>query len=100
MSVLVVGLSHKSAPVALLERAAVTGDARSKLLHDVHSSEYVAGTFVGSTCNRVEGYADVAKFHGGVSVISELRGRHAGNGPAQPPKPPDLHSCETVAHPL
>ncbi len=27
MSLLVVGLSHKSAPVALLERAAVTGDA-------------------------------------------------------------------------
>ncbi len=78
MSVLVVGLSHKSAPVALLERAAVTGDAVSKLLHDVHSSAYVAGTFVVSTCNRVEVYADVEKFHGGVSAISELLARHAG----------------------
>jgi glutamyl-tRNA reductase len=77
MSVLVVGLSHKSAPVALLERAAVSGDAVSKLLHDVYSSEYVAGTFVVSTCNRVEVYADVEKFHGGVSVISELLARHA-----------------------
>jgi glutamyl-tRNA reductase len=78
MSLLVVGLSHKSAPVALLERAAVTGDAFSKLLHDVHSSPYVDGTFVVSTCNRVEVYADVEKFHGGVSVISELLARHAG----------------------
>ncbi len=78
MSVLVVGLSHKSAPVALLERATVTGDAVGKLLHDVHSTEYAAGAFVVSTCNRVEVYADVAKFHGGVSAISELLARHAG----------------------
>ena len=34
MSVLVVGLSHRSAPVAVLERAAVTGDALGKLLRD------------------------------------------------------------------
>ena len=32
MSVLVVGLSHRSAPVALLERAALAGDAPAKLL--------------------------------------------------------------------
>ena len=35
MSVLVVGLSHKSAPVAVLERAAVSGDTVTKLLRDV-----------------------------------------------------------------
>lgn len=78
MSALVVGLSHKTAPVALLERAALTGDAAGKLLHDVHSSQYVMGTFVVSTCNRVEVYADVDKFHGGVSAISELLARHTG----------------------
>lgn len=78
MSVLVVGLSHKTTPVALLERAAVTGDALCKLLHDVQSSQYVTGTFVVSTCNRIEVYADVEKFHGGVSAISELLARHSG----------------------
>jgi glutamyl-tRNA reductase len=31
-----------------------------------------------STCNRVEVYAEVEKFHGGVSVICELLARHAG----------------------
>jgi len=100
MSVLVVGLSHKSAPVALLERAAVTGDARSKLLHDVHSSEYVAGTFVVSTCNRVEVYADVAKFHGGVSVISELLARHAGIDLAQLTRHLYVHYEERAVHHL
>jgi glutamyl-tRNA reductase len=78
MSVLVVGMSHRSAPVTVLERAAVAGDELAKLLRDVFCSEHVAGTFVVSTCNRVEVYADVEKFHAGVSVITELLARHAG----------------------
>jgi len=78
MSVLVVGMSHRSAPVTVLERAAVAGDELSKLLHDVFEAEYVAGTFVVSTCNRVEVYAEVDKFHAGVAAICELLARHAG----------------------
>ena len=78
MSVLVVGLSHKSAPVAILERAALTGDGLGKLLGDVFHASDVAGSFVVSTCNRVEVYAEVDKFHGSVSAISDLLARHAG----------------------
>jgi glutamyl-tRNA reductase len=78
MSVLVVGLSHKSAPVATLERAAVTGDTLVKLLRDVHGAGDVSGSLVISTCNRVEVYAEVDKFHGGVSAICELLARHSG----------------------
>jgi glutamyl-tRNA reductase len=78
MSVLVVGLSHRSAPVAVLERAAVSGDALGKLLRDVFHAEHVAGTFTVSTCNRVEIYAEVDKFHAGVSVICEMLARHSG----------------------
>ncbi len=77
MSVLAVGLSHKSASVATLERAALTGDALGKLLRDVCHAEDVAGSVVVSTCNRVEVYAEVAKFHTGVAGICELLARHA-----------------------
>jgi glutamyl-tRNA reductase len=38
----------------------------------------VAGVFVISTCNRAEIYAEVDKFHGGVSVICDLLARHSG----------------------
>jgi glutamyl-tRNA reductase len=38
----------------------------------------VAGVFVISTCNRAEIYAEVDKFHGGVSVVCELLARHSG----------------------
>jgi glutamyl-tRNA reductase len=78
MSVLVVGLSHRSAPVAMLERAAITGDDLVKLLHEVHDGVHVGEAAIVSTCNRVEVYAVVDKFHGGVSAVSELLSRHSG----------------------
>jgi glutamyl-tRNA reductase len=78
MSILAVGLSHRSAPVTVLERAVVSGDSLDKLLHDVYSAECVAGAFLVSTCNRVEVYAEVGKFHAGVSAICELLARHSG----------------------
>ena len=78
MSVLVVGLSHKSAPVAVLERAAVGGDTLAKLLVDLARAEPVAEAFVLATCNRLEVYADVDRFHAGVTAVCELIARHGG----------------------
>ncbi|MGB6454128.1 MAG: glutamyl-tRNA reductase [Streptosporangiaceae bacterium] len=77
MSVLVVGLSHKGAPLATLERVALTGDPLEKLLHDVARADDVAGALALSTCNRVEIYAEVDKFHGAVADICELLSRHS-----------------------
>jgi len=77
MSVLVVGLSHKGAPLATLERVALSGDALDKLLHDVARADDVAGALVLSTCNRVEIYAEVGKFHGAMAAICELLSRHS-----------------------
>jgi glutamyl-tRNA reductase len=78
MSVLVVGLSHKSAQVKMLESAAVRGDPLAKLLSDLVCAEPVAEVFVVSTCNRLEVYADVDRFHAGVAAICELLARHCG----------------------
>jgi glutamyl-tRNA reductase len=78
VNVLAVGLSHRSAPVAMLERAVLADEALVKLLHDVFRAEDVAAAAVVSTCNRVEVYAEVDRFHGGVAAISELLARHSG----------------------
>jgi glutamyl-tRNA reductase len=78
VSVLVVGMSHKSAPVPVLERAALSADALPKLLRDLFHTGDVAGTFVISTCNRVEIYADVNRFHGSVAAVCELLSRYSG----------------------
>jgi glutamyl-tRNA reductase len=78
VTLLVVGLSHASAPVTTLERAVVSGDAQAKLLHDVYSCPGINGALVLSTCNRVEIYADVLSFHGGLAAICELLSLHSG----------------------
>ncbi|MGW2213572.1 glutamyl-tRNA reductase [Nonomuraea sp. NPDC001684] len=78
MSVLAIGLSHRTAPVALLERVSVTGDALVKLLHDVQQDTSVAEAMVISTCNRVEIYVTVDRFHAAVTSISGLLAVHSG----------------------
>ncbi|MFJ3903118.1 glutamyl-tRNA reductase [Streptomyces sp. NPDC090025] len=80
MSLLVVGLSHRSAPVSVLERAALSADARGKLLHDTLAAEPATEGAVLATCNRIELYADVDKFHAGVAELSTLLAQHSGVG--------------------
>ncbi|HEX2309341.1 MAG TPA: glutamyl-tRNA reductase, partial [Vicinamibacterales bacterium] len=53
-----------------------SADAVEKLLADVHSAEHICEAVAVVTCNRVELYADVAAFHGGVDEISSLLARH------------------------
>jgi glutamyl-tRNA reductase len=63
VSVLVVGISHRSAPVSLLERVTVgLGDAPD-VLEGLRSSGPVGEAVVLATCNRVEVYADTEGFH-------------------------------------
>ena len=71
MSLLVVGLSHRSAPVDLLERTALADDGVPKLLADISGGDHVDEALVLATCNRLEVYADVRKFHGGVQELTE-----------------------------
>ncbi|MDR6981159.1 glutamyl-tRNA reductase [Streptomyces sp. 3330] len=80
MSLLVVGLSHRSAPVSVLERASLSTDAQFKLLQDTVAAEPAAEAAVLATCNRIELYADVDKFHAGVAELSTLLAQHSGVG--------------------
>lgn len=80
MNVLVIGLSHRTAPVSLLERVSLSGEGLTKLLVDAAASEHIAEVAVLSTCNRVELYAVVEKFHGGLADLSEVLCRHTAIG--------------------
>ena len=77
MSVLVVGVSHRTAPVALLEKVTVglhdTGAVASQL-----RAGAVTEAVVLATCNRVEVYADTDGFHAGVDAVSDLLARGSG----------------------
>ncbi len=78
MSVLVVGISHNSAPVALLEQVALDDDGVQKLIADAAGCEHVVEATVISTCNRVEIYTEVDRFHGSVEELSRLLVDQAG----------------------
>ncbi len=78
MSVLVVGISHNSAPVHLLEKVALDRDGVHKLVHDAAACEHVSEATVIATCNRLEIYADVDRFHGSVEEVSRLFVDRAG----------------------
>jgi glutamyl-tRNA reductase len=78
MSLLVVGLSHRSAPVEVLERAAVVADEVPKLLDELLRGPHVSEVMLLTTCNRIEIYAVVDAFHGGLAEVSAVLGRHAG----------------------
>jgi glutamyl-tRNA reductase len=72
MSVLVVGISHKTAPVSVLEQLALDADGVDKLVHEVAGCEHVLGATALTTCNRIEIYAEVDRFHGSVEGVSRL----------------------------
>ena len=78
MTVLVVGLSHRSAPVQVLERAAVGADEVPKLLDELLRGPHVSEAVLLSTCNRIEVYAVVDAFHGGLADVSAVLARHTG----------------------
>ena len=72
MSVLVVGVSHRTAPVSVLEQLALDQGGVQKLIHQVAESEHVLEATALATCNRIEIYAEVDRFHGSVEVVSRL----------------------------
>jgi glutamyl-tRNA reductase len=69
VSVVVVGLSHRTVPLELLERMAV-GDARlPKALSDLAARHFVSEAVILSTCHRIEVYVVAERFHGGVQDV-------------------------------
>jgi len=63
VSVVVIGLNHRTVPLDLLERLTIDDSRLPKALHDVVSRDHVSEAVVLSTCNRTEVYAVAEKFH-------------------------------------
>jgi glutamyl-tRNA reductase len=63
VSVVVVGLNHRTVPLALLERVTIDDARLPKALADVLSHDHVSEAVVLSTCNRTEVYVVAEKFH-------------------------------------
>ena len=69
MSVVVVGLNHRTVPLEVLERMTVNDTGLPKALHELATREHLTEVLVLSTCMRTEIYAVAARFHGAVLDI-------------------------------
>ncbi len=79
MNLLVVGVSHRTANVAILDRLAASPQDTPHLLTDLMSQPYVGEAMVLSTCNRVEIYAGVTAFHGGLADVAAVLAARLGS---------------------
>jgi len=78
MTLLVLGISHRSAPLRVLDALALTQDEADRLAADLTASEVVAEAIVLTTCNRVEVYAEVTRFHPAVFAVTDLLAKATG----------------------
>jgi len=72
LSVVVIGLNHRSTPLELLERVTIGDAALPKALHDLVTRDHVSEAVVLSTCNRTEIYAVAERFHGAYQDIRDF----------------------------
>src|SRR5258705_12097080 len=78
MSVLLFGVSHRSAPVSVLEHLSTDEADQAKIVDQVLQSSLVTEAMALSTCNRVQVYAVVDAFHGALSAIAQFLSEHSG----------------------
>jgi glutamyl-tRNA reductase len=78
VSVVVIGLNHRTAPLEILERTTVDAASLPKALHDLCTRPHLSEAVVLSTCNRIEVYAVAEKFHGGFEDIRSFLASNAG----------------------
>jgi len=72
VSVVVVGIEQREAPLDLLERVAVNDQALPKALASLRDRANLSEAVVVSTCLRTEVYAVVERFHDGVAEIQDF----------------------------
>ncbi|MDO4911407.1 MAG: glutamyl-tRNA reductase [Corynebacterium sp.] len=78
MSILVVGMSHRCAPVDMLERVSMDDATRIQATQELIAGESIEEAMIISTCNRVEVYAVASGFHNGVNEVIDVIGRVSG----------------------
>jgi glutamyl-tRNA reductase len=81
MSIVVIGINHRTSPLALLEKVAVAEPMLPKALHGLSVRDNIREVVLLSTCNRTEVYAVAEKFHGAYGDIRDFFAEISGLDP-------------------
>lgn len=91
MSVVAIGLSHRSTPLSVLERTTISTETLPKLLGDAVGRSHISEAVILSTCNRTEVYAYAERFHGAYADVRDLLADSSG-------LPPEAFADHLYAH--
>jgi glutamyl-tRNA reductase len=83
VNLLTVGASYRTAGVDTLERLTIAGTDIPAVLQKLLAQPYIGEAVVLSTCNRVEVYAAVTGFHGGLGDVCNVLAEHSGIGASE-----------------
>jgi glutamyl-tRNA reductase len=72
MSIVVIGVNHRSGPLSVLERLAIAPGDVAKAVSALAARDNVREAAVVSTCNRIEVYAVAERFHGAYGDIRDF----------------------------
>ncbi len=81
MSIVVIGVSHRTGSLPLLERLAIPSDVQGKAIAGLVTRHNIREAVVLSTCNRTEIYAVAERFHGAYADIRDFLCDLAGLAP-------------------
>lgn len=74
MSIVVIGVNHRTAPLAVLERLTIDRSDVPKAVMGLAARDNLREVAVLSTCNRTEVYAVAERFHGAYADIRDFLG--------------------------
>jgi glutamyl-tRNA reductase len=100
VSVVVVGIEERNAPLELLERVSVGEEALPKALATLADRSNVSEVVVVSTCLRTEVYAVVDRFHAGVDELRDFLASTASTSPEALEPHLSVHFDDDVARHL
>lgn len=86
MNLLVIGLNHRTAPVEIRERFAISSDQIASSLLNLVGDGVLREIAILSTCNRVEIYIVCAKVDEAIKLIHQFLAKHSGIDPTQRPE--------------
>src|SRR6266545_4987929 len=87
MPILAIGISHRRAPVELLERLAFAEEELPKAYRRALDDEAIEEAVILSTCNRVEIYGSVPAYHAGFLALKRLLCEQHGVDPVDLAEP-------------
>jgi glutamyl-tRNA reductase len=82
MTLMAIGVNHRTAPLEVLEQVSFAADAVPLVLKELVSSDVVNEAVVLSTCNRTEIYVHAERFHDGFRDVREVLARLSGVEPS------------------